>query len=259
MKAEGLWAWWNQYGTLDKEDVLRRAKDVAGVIVKHGYWQIFDALREAGVRVAVERYAYPQNATEEGEKLAEGIARGAEFAVINAEVEWEGLGAAEMTTLINRFRERAPGVEIYASTDTRGNRTTLPYQQVLGQHVAAWMPMVYPTAFRPSRPPGSVASAFHDCLDSGQDWQNKPVLPTVQAYGGIGPAAVREEAEEVEERKLGGCQIYTIGHATGDEWTAFITAQHVNLNAHFRKVLTKAWEQGDWQRLHDQLEFIGFK
>lgn len=256
MRAEGLWAWWNQYGALGEQGVLQRAQDVEGVIVKHGYWDIFDALRGAGVRVGIERYVYPDNAQGEGQMLAEGIQRGAEFAVINAEVEWEGLGAAEMTALITRFRDSCPDTELYASTDTRGNRTMLPYQQVLGQHVAAWMPMVYPTAFRPSRPSGFVASAFRDCLDSGQDWQGKPVLPTIQGYDGIGPDAVREEVVEVDARELAGCQVYTIGHATVGEWTAFVTARHEGVNAGIRNAPTQAWEEGDWQRLYEQLEWI---
>jgi len=221
MKAEGLWSWWNQFGFQPFDLCVYRAKQVRGIIAKWGYWPQFDAFKAAGIRIGIERYAYPNQPEAEAQMLAEGINRGAEFAVINAEVEWEQLSARPMEKFIAEFRRLQPNAELYASVDTRGNRTRLPYQTVLGQHVTAWMPMIYPKAFRPTMPPGAVAAAFRDCLDSGQSFWGKPVLPTIQTYDAIGPLAVREQVAEAERRGLLGVGAYTVGHATQDEWVAF--------------------------------------
>lgn len=225
MRAEGFWAWWNQYGHESIEMCVQRVKaaGLAGVIVKYGYPQIHTAFAEAGIPWATERYTYPYQPTVEATWLAEDVARGAQFAVINAEKEWENQPAGPMQQLIDRFRELQPHAELYASVDTRGNRTNLPYQQVLGENIVAWMPMVYPLAFYKHRPMGYVASAFRDCLD-GKSFQGKPVLPTIQTYHDIGVGAVEQEMAEVAQRGLPGCQAYTVGHATGAEWQAFSDA-----------------------------------
>jgi hypothetical protein len=198
-----------------------KAAGLAGVIVKYGYPQIHQAFADAGILWATERYTYPYQPTVEAAWLAEDVARGAQFAVINAEKEWESLPAGPMQQLIDRFQELQPHTELYASVDTRGNRTNLPYQRVLGANIAAWLPMIYPLAFYPGKPMGYVASSFRDCLDGGKSFQGKPVLPTIQTYGNIGAGAVEQEMAEIRGRGLPGCQAYTVGHATGVEWQAF--------------------------------------
>jgi hypothetical protein len=78
------------------------------------------------------------------------------------------------------------------------------------------MPMVYPGAF------GQTArDAFVASLD-GKDFGGKPVLPTIQTYGGVGPETVGEQIAEVRERGLAGYQAYTIAHATDAEWEALV-------------------------------------
>lgn len=223
MKAAGYWTWWNQYGHEFIEMCVQRVKaaGLAGVIVKYGHSQIHQAFADAGIPWATERYVYPYQPTVEAAWLAEDIVRGAQFAVINAEVEWENQPAGPMQQLIDHFQELQPHAELYASVDTRGNHTDLPYQRVLGANIAAWMPMVYPLAFYPQRPMGYVNQSFRDCLDGGKNFQDKLVLPTIQTYGNIGAAAVEQEMAEVAGRELPGCQAYTVGHATGVEWQAF--------------------------------------
>jgi len=213
--AAGPWAWWNQYGPVPLATCVRRAHDarLRGVIVKHGYPEARDAFAHAGVPWAVERYAYPGQPEAEARRLAEEIGRGARFAVINAEAEWEPLGPEPMQRLIAEFRRLQPHAELYACVDTRGGRTTLPYQRVLAGYVAGWMPMVYPKAFGQS-----VREAFAAALD-GVSFA-APVMPALQTYGEIGPGMVTEQIAEVQRRGLAGYQAYTIAHATDAEWAA---------------------------------------
>lgn len=222
--AAGFWAWWNQYGNVPLDVCVRRAKDAGiGVIVKSGYINEQRAFANAGVPWATERYVYPANPPNEAERLAGDIDRGARFAVINAEVEWETKSRSPMEALVRRFRALQPTAELYASTDTRGDRTRLPYQQVLGENIAGWMPMVYPKAFFPGRA-DMVQRAFRASLD-GKEFRGKPVLPTIQTYQGIGAVAVSAQLEEIRRRALDGCQAYTIAHATDAEWAAFIAGK----------------------------------
>jgi hypothetical protein len=218
--AEGRWAWWNHYGAVPVASCVRRAKEASlrGVIVKWGYPEARAAFAQASIAWATERYVYPDQPELEAQRLAEDIDRGAAFAVINAEVEWEPLGPEPMRRLIAEFRRRQPTAELYASVDTRGNRMDLPYQRVLAEHVAGWMPMVYPGAFGQS-----VGDAFAASLDVGAIRESPlPVLPTIQTYGGVGPTAVGEQIAEVRRRRLPGYQAYTIAHATDAEWAVLV-------------------------------------
>jgi hypothetical protein len=221
--AEGRWAWWNGYGSLPVEHGVRRAREarLRGVIVKWGHPQARDAFARGGVAVATERYVYPGQPEVEARRLAEDVAAGARFAVINAEAEWERVGPEPMRHLIAEFRRLQPQTELYASVDTRGGRMALPYQRELAEHVAGWMPMVYPAAFYPGRPPGFIERAFRDALD-GKDFGGKPVLPAVQTYDGIGANAVAAQLAEARRRGLAGYQAYTIAHATDEEWAVLV-------------------------------------
>ncbi len=229
MKAAGRWAWWNQYSRVPIATCIERAKEAKlnGVIVKAGYWGTMEDFRQAGIAVGVEAYTYPNRTESDAADLLMGLDRGAQFIVINAEVEWEGHDSLPMERLIANIRERAPDVELYASVDTRGNRTRLPYQRVLAERITGWMPMIYPKAFYPAMPIGYVHAAFHDCMTSGQDFNGKPVLPTIQTYDSMGAAAVIRQLQEVYRREvgnreLGGYQAYTIGHATDEEWAVIV-------------------------------------
>lgn len=219
MRLRGRWAWVSNYAPSPRVDRAKAAK-LDGMIVKYGMVAAEQAYTEAGIPWATEAYVTPDRAEDWGQRLANAVDAGAVAAVINAEVEWESQPAAPMERLIAAFRARHPTVELYASVDTRGNRLSLPYQQVLRQHITGWLPMVYPLAFRPYRPVDFVAAAYRDCLD-GRDFGGIPVLPTIQTYGDIGAQAVAEQIAECKRRGLQGYQAYTIAHATDDEWAAF--------------------------------------
>jgi hypothetical protein len=197
---------------------VQRARDAGlrGVIVKSGYSEAQRAFAEAGVAWASERYAYPDRPEAEGRRLADDVAAGARFAVVNAEVEWESLDAGPMQRLVAEFRRLQPSAELYACVDTRGRRSTLPYQRVLAGQVAGWIPMVYPRAFRQT-----VSDAFAAALDAAS-FDGMPVLPVIQTYDGIGAATVADQIAEVRRRGLGGYSAYTIAHATDAEWAEVV-------------------------------------
>ncbi len=193
-----------------------------------------DQFKQAGIRVGVDVYAYPQHAIRDADLLVQGIQRGAEFAVVNAEAEWEQPDSGEqMRQLCERFRISTIGMrevpELYASVDTRGGRMLMPYQQVLYRYITGWMPMIYPKAFYPHEPVGYVHQAFMDCIE-GKDFVGKPVLPTIQTYGGIGVHSIRAQISWAKRilRRSGqplsyrGYQAYTIGHATDAEWQVIV-------------------------------------
>jgi hypothetical protein len=218
--AEGRWAWWNQYGPLPIATCLRRAQEarLRGVIVKQGYPEARDAFAQAGIDWAVERYVYPDEPEAEARLLAGEIARGARFAVVDAEAEWESLGPEPMQRLVAEFRRLQPDTELYGCVDTRGGRTALPYQRVLAEHAAGWMPMIYPGAF--GQP---VREAFAAALNVGAIRESPlPIMPAIQTYGGVGPALVAEQIAEVRRRGLAGYQAYTIAHASDEEWAVIV-------------------------------------
>lgn len=233
--AGGRWAWWNQYGAVPLDVCVRRAKEAAlrGVIVKWGYPQARDAFAQAGILWATERYVYSGQPELEARRLAEDVSAGARFAIVNAEVEWEPLGPEPMRRLIAEFRRLQPRAEVYASVDTRGGRTELPYQRVLAQHIAGWMPMVYPAAFgQPVRDAFAASLNGKDpSAGSGQRFGDKPVLPTIQTYGGVGQEMVAAQIAEVRRRGLPGYQAYTIAHATDEEWSVLVREAEQEMEA----------------------------
>jgi hypothetical protein len=218
--ALGRWAWWNQYGSVPIDACVQRARDARldGVIMKWGFSQARSAFAQAGIPWATERYVYPNRPELEAQRLAQDIARGARFAVVNPEIEWEPLGPEPMERLVAEFRHLQPSAELYACVDTRGNRTSLPYQRVLAEYIAGWMPMVYPAAFGQS-----ALDAFAAALDVRTIRETRlPVLPAIQTYGGIGARLVADQIAEVRRRGLLGYQAYTIAHVTSDEWAVIV-------------------------------------
>jgi hypothetical protein len=218
--ASGRWAWWNQYGSAPLDACVRRALDarLAGVIVKWGYPDARSAFEQAGVAWATERYVYPNQPELEAQRLAQDVARGARFAVVNAEIEWEPLALEPMERLVAEFRRLQPSAELYACVDTRAARTSLPYQRVLAEHAAGWIPMVYPAVFEQS-----AHDAFATALDVRAMRETPlPIMPAIQTYGGAGAQLVAEQLAEVRRRGLPGYQAYTIAHATDDEWAVIV-------------------------------------
>jgi len=275
--AEGRGAWWNSYGSVPLDKCVQRAVDakLRFVIVKWGRPDVETAFTKADSPFLVERYVLYSQPEVEGQRLANAVDVGAVAAVINAEEggdeqsggHWErDTDGSAMRRLIAAFRIRHPTVELYASVDTRGNRLSLPYQRVLAQHIAGWLPMIYPLAFYPDRLPGFIAHAFEQSLD-GKDFGGIPVLPTIQTYDAIGGQAVRDQLAEIERRHLPGCQAYTIAHATDEEWAEFIlgdddmTAAERQELAVLRMLrdLEKVLAASDLQLLSNKLAAIGVR
>jgi len=228
MKAAGRGAWWNQYAPLDGQALIDRIQQARldFMIIKAGYVDIEQTVGQAGIRWGTERYAYPSQPDLEAQYLCDAVRRGAEFIVINAEIEWQNrsdAAVAPMKRLIAQIREQVGDIELYASVDARGGRTDMAYQRVLAAAITGWMPMIYPEEFYPDSFAAElhVPQAFADSFDAGQRFDGLPVLPTIQTSRGIGAEAIVLEIAECERRGLRGYQAYTIGHATDDEWLAF--------------------------------------
>lgn len=237
--AAGIWAWHNNYNTLPLAKCVERAQraKIEGVIVKYGSPATEKAYANGGIRWATERYVYSNDPEGEGTRLANAIDAGGAFAVINAEEGPGGWGPTEytrgaMNAIINTFRARHPRVPIYASIDTRGDRLSHPYQQVMLLRCNGIMPMIYPGAFRPSQPDGYITLAVIECLQ-GKDFFHLPVFPTFQSYSWewpkgsgqiriLGPAGIQRQAALLQPYgvEIQGFQFYTIHHATDAEWDA---------------------------------------
>jgi len=242
--AAGIWAWHNNYSTLPLAKCVERAQraKIEGVIVKYGMPATEKAYTAGGIRWATERFASANNPISEGNKLADAVDAGAAFAVINAE-EGGGWGpladtGPAMTTLINTFRTRHPRVLLYASIDTRSDRLSHPYQQVMLHRCDGVMPMIYPGAFRPSQPDGYITLAIVDCLQ-GKSFGGLPVFPTLQSYpwewpknsGQIrtmGPEGIRLQATGAGIYFPEGISFYTIHHATDAEWDEVCKLVHAS-------------------------------
>jgi len=221
MLAEGRGAWWNAFGNVSIAKCIERAACLDYVIIKRGYPDVEDAFRAAGIRYGTERFVYPSQPLAEAKMLADAVDAGAQFVVVNAE-DWFDWGAQHtgetMRILLDELWRRYPGLEVYASVDTRADRNYLPFQAELLERCTAVLPMIYPFTFYPRRPSGYVERAFSDCLDD-KEFYGKPVIPTIQIYGSIGLDAVRAELEELSRRGFTNYNLYTICHATDAEWT----------------------------------------
>jgi hypothetical protein len=225
MILDGIGAWYNQFGWLSLDKMVERARSLPlpYITIKYGYPGVERAFAAAGIPWGTERFVYPDQPVEEATMLANAIDAGGRFAVVNAE-DWAGWAETDITpmrTLLDVLFYRHPDLQVFASIDSRGDRNNLPFQHELISRCTAVLPMIYPLAFYQSRPPLYVRAAFSTCLD-GKDFLGKPVYPTIQTYDGIGTPAVAQEIAEVRYRGLPGYNIYTLGHATDDEWAEVV-------------------------------------
>ncbi len=222
--------WYNGYEPffITTEKVVQRVLDanIEPLIVKYGHADVERAVTAAGSEWWTEKYVKPQRVERDGNQLADAVDAGARGVVINAEegAGWHLTAGDVMERLIGIVRHRCPSTPIWVSLDTRADRLQQPYERAGVALADGVIPMVYPTLFWPSMPPGYVECAFADCLD-GKDFQGKPVRPAIQAFteGAAphpGPLGVRAQLDEVLRRRLDGCSIYTVGAATAEEWNA---------------------------------------
>jgi len=161
---------------------------------RHPPWKdVAYAVKANGLKLGAEIYAYGYKPEEEGAVLARALHEGADFAVVNAEVEWEHHGQGGFflaQRLADAFYDDAidipePGPKLYLCSDTRGSRWTMPYMEGFrNQGIAGYMRMVYPQAFYPNRHRGYIQQTFDACFQ-GKFQTALPEYPVIQAYDGM--------------------------------------------------------------------------
>ena len=218
-------AWLNQYALPELQTFSERAAQVAYVILKYGFPQYERLAYNGKVPWLAEIYPYDNDPARYANLLADQAGQpGCVGAVVNMEygsdhtvAHWDTDGGARTTLFINTFHDRST-LPLFASIDTRGNRPTMPYQKVLATRCEGVMPMIYPQEFGQS-----VDAAFQAAITPAMlaAWKGKLIIPTIQTYNNISVADV------VRQTQLGntfdGVTAYTIGHATAEEWNAFIS------------------------------------
>lgn len=150
-------------------------------------------VRDAGLLLAAELYNIPGAWLAEADCLKWATDNGASSVVLNMEGPYEAEGSgANVRRLCDRLR--SSGVNwIWACTDFRGERLSLPFHRALSEYVAGWMPMIYPKAFYPDTSFGDLQKAFDSAYHSWQRLKSglampgrtRPVLPAIQAYDGM--------------------------------------------------------------------------
>lgn len=228
---DGKWAWaWNE-PQIGEDEVVRRAVDagLAGVLLKidNNFLGMLRNARDRGLLVIAELYGYPASAREHAETLSWAIDQGASGACLNAESPWETVGGAA-ETFCRRFRELKPDAPLFAATDFRLERLRADYHIELSRYVDGFVPMIYPSLFRPSQPPGYIEQAWQDVMEC---WSTKserlarrpPVFPAVQCFTdwnapGVGTEGIDEEYRQAERYDVPGVSWYTIEDAAPEEW-----------------------------------------
>lgn len=149
--------------------------------------------RAAGLLVAAELYDIPGAWEKEADCLKWAVDNGALSVVLNMEGPYEAEPTGDrVRSLCDRLRSKGVS-QIWACTDFRGERLSLPYHKALSEYVTGWMPMIYPKTFYPDTPFGDLQKAFDSAFHSWQRFQGglapagrvKPILPAVQAYDGM--------------------------------------------------------------------------
>lgn len=224
-------AWINQYAQPNAAVLASRAPQADYLIIKYGLAQYELVAAQKGwpwlAELMAEDGAGDQLAYTRPEKYGtrlgqQAIQPGCVGAVINLEEAdggWHNDNGTGTFKLIQAYRAVAGSKPLWASIDTRGNRPNSPYQKVLAVECVGVMPMVYPKAFGQSE-----FQAYQSAISAlfKQAWSGKPVIPTLQTYDNVGFTSVKNQIAEAVTRNLDGISAYTMGHATQDEWGAFI-------------------------------------
>lgn len=225
-------SWINQFALPSTETYLARARQVDYVVIKYGQAKYEKLSHENGLSWVAERMGESGVGSQNGPAFAKIYATqlanqakqpGCIAAVINLEEAdggWHTDNGDGTNTLIGVFRALAPGVPLFASLDTRGNRPNYPYQRVCAEKCDGVMPMVYPGAF--GLPASTAfASALTPLMYSR--WSGKEVIATYQTYKPPN-YNVWDEVHVVQDLwnkgKIVGANSYTLGHASLEEWNA---------------------------------------
>jgi hypothetical protein len=113
--------------------------------------------------------------------------------------------------------EALTGFNVYACLDTRGERANDDYQRVCAERCIGVMPMLYPAAFEQAVEV-AYAAVINQTMVTAWGW--KPIMPVLQTYDNIGADAVALQVSFAQ--RFSSYSAYTLGHATDEEWTAFI-------------------------------------
>ncbi len=250
-------AWVNQYAIPAPDLFMERVKEVDYVIIKYGLGGIEKMAVEAGVPWLAEIYPYDNDPERYANLLADQSAQpGCVGVVVNFEsgdgpgvAHWDGDDGRRTRLFIDTFKARnAAGLPIYASLDTRGYRATTPYQKELSRNCDGVMPMVYPKEFFQTVP---VAFAVTVTPTVQLIWHGKEIIPTIQTYNGIGGNLVTQQLETAA--KFDGVTAYTLGHATPEEWSAFIMSEPAAPSARESLLALRV----DWYTMMCQLAING--
>lgn len=235
MSLKGLrGAWINQFAQPNSSVFTQRANRVDYVVVKYGLAFYEGLARSIAKPWVAERMAEdgagdqnaPSRAPKYGRQLGEQANQpGCIAAIINLEEAdggWHNDNGTGTRALIDAYHSIC-SKPLYASLDTRGARPDSAYQQVCAQFCQGVMPMLYPAAFQQSVPK-SIEAVLTNLVD--QRWAGKEIIPTIQTYGTIGAPEVQTLSNLLgvlfAGQKVAGINAYTLGHASQQQWDAFI-------------------------------------
>ena len=233
----GKWAWaWN-YAQIGEDAVIQRAVDanLVGLFLKVGadsarktqFRRMAGKSKSKGLKVIGELFGDPAQPRREAETLSWAIDQGAAGACLNAEGVWEHKpGIADQ--FCKRFRQLKPDSPLFAATDIRIGRLRDHYHIELSKHVDGFVPMIYPSLFRPSKPAGYIRTGWIAVMNSWKNESDKlarkpPLFPAVQSFTdgnapGVGPDGIDEQYRLAKEFEMPGISWYTVEDSTPAEW-----------------------------------------
>jgi hypothetical protein len=224
---DGNWLWLWQAGALGKQpiEMAAAARDmgVTGVIVKvhdgrisspasskfmRQFRELVGPLKSVGLGVAAWGYVYGSDPDGEADAVLEALSLGAQWYVIDAEVEFEkdGMDKAAARFLSRIFQEvpdAVIGLSSFAVTDLHSK---LPWV-VFARYCKVMLPQVYWKEIG-----WPVDNAVRRSLNSYAKL-NRPIAPVGQAYGGVPGKEMVRFAELVKSYGCMGISWWSWQHA----------------------------------------------
>ncbi len=218
-----LWLWRMDAMGRDAKTLAKEAKGlgITGVIVKAhdgpigGRWMeqfraLAGPLRDAALKVAAWGYLYGKDPVGEAVRAAEVLEAGAEFYVADAEVEFEKPGMGEVAAwFFFHLYQNAPGSAPvgFTSFAITNLHSRFPWS-TFGNHCRFAMPQVYWREM-----------GFDPAVCWSRSWSSyvglgRPVVPVLQAFGGVDPEGMLEVAELAKRYGCPGVSWWSWQHAT---------------------------------------------
>lgn len=220
--------WLNHYSQPGQQLFIQRARQTGYAIIKYNMKTYEITAHQFSIPWLAERMGEEGHGTQNGPahalKYAQQLAAqanqpGCIAAVINLEEAdggWHTDDGWATLRLITTFRSLAPGKDLFASLDTRGNRPNYPYQRACAALCDGVMPMVYPKAFG-QRADIAFRAAITPLLRDR--WLGKEIIPTFQTYDEADvPSQIVEIQKLYNAGIIQGANSYTLGHATPVQW-----------------------------------------